>query len=189
MAIPVQVAALPDRAAKAVRQLGQRIADEVRKKAAAEAKKAGKPVETKPVRQTSASPCQRRGHRHPSQHRSRMGNPTGQAGQAGAAVARKTSTWNWVRHLGWKQPTRKVLKSISLELRHLLEGSYDTAGHWHPGDLEQRLAALGVRRDREPVKVDEMPHLPPMDRKARQVVDAYLELRAEAGVESGRGRG
>ena len=53
---------------------------------------------------------------------------------------------------------------------------------WHPGDLEQRLAAIGVRRDREPVNVDEMPHLSPADRKARQVVDAYLQLRAEAGV-------
>ena len=77
---------------------------------------------------------------------------------------------------------KKVLKSISLELRHLLEGSYDAAGQWYPGDLEQRLAGIGVRRDREPVGVDELSHLPPADQKARQVVDAYLQLRAEAGV-------
>jgi hypothetical protein len=50
--LPAQVAALPDRASQAIRQLGQRLADEVRKKAVAEAKKAGKEVETKPARQT-----------------------------------------------------------------------------------------------------------------------------------------
>ena len=77
---------------------------------------------------------------------------------------------------------KRVLKSISLDLRHLLEGSYDGAGHWCPGDLEQRLAAIGVRRDRESVTVDELPHLSPADCKARQVIDAYLELRADAGV-------
>jgi len=77
---------------------------------------------------------------------------------------------------------KKVLKSISLDLRHLLEGAYDAAGRWCPGDLEQRLAAIGVRRDREPVAVDELPHLSPADCKARQIVDAYLELRADAGV-------
>lgn len=77
---------------------------------------------------------------------------------------------------------KKILKAVSLELRHLLEGSYDGAGNWHPGDLEQRLAAIGVRRDRESVKADELPHLAPIDQKARQVVDAYLQLRAEAGV-------
>lgn len=69
---------------------------------------------------------------------------------------------------------KKILKAVSLELRHLLEGCYDGAGNWHPGDLEQRLAAIGVRRDREPVKVEELPHLSPIDRKAREVVDAYL---------------
>ena len=77
---------------------------------------------------------------------------------------------------------KKVLKAISLELRHLLEGSYDGAGQWRPGDLEKRLAAIGVRRDREPVRVDEMPHLAPADQKARQAVDAYLQLRARAGI-------
>lgn len=77
---------------------------------------------------------------------------------------------------------KKVLKAVSLELRHLLEGTYDGAGQWHPGDLEQRLAAIGVRRDRESVNVDELPHLSLADQKARQVVDAYLQLRAEAGV-------
>lgn len=46
----------------------------------------------------------------------------------------------------------------------------------------KRLAAIGVRRDREPVSVDELAHVAPADQKARQVVDAYLKLRAEAGV-------
>src|SRR6266849_3582771 len=77
---------------------------------------------------------------------------------------------------------KKVLKTVSLELRHLLEGQYDAVGKWHPGDLEQRLAALGVRRDRAPMPVDELAHLTGSDRTARQVVDAYLQLRAEAGI-------
>jgi SAM-dependent methyltransferase len=77
---------------------------------------------------------------------------------------------------------KKILKAISLELRHLLEGQYDASPKWQPGDLEKRLAAIGVRRDREPVNVEELAHLAPVDQKARQVVDAYLKLRAEAGV-------
>ena len=50
--LPAQGAALPDRAAQAVRQLGQRITDEVRKKAKAEAAEAGQQEETKPARQS-----------------------------------------------------------------------------------------------------------------------------------------
>ncbi len=77
---------------------------------------------------------------------------------------------------------KKILKAISLEMRHLFEGSFDSDGVWHPGDLEQRLAAIGVRRDRDPVGVDDLPHLSDDDKYARQVVDAYLRLRAEADV-------
>jgi len=77
---------------------------------------------------------------------------------------------------------KKTLKAVTLELRHLLEGHYDAAGKWHPGDLEDRLAAIGVRRDRESVAVDELGHLPDEDKHARKVVDAYLRLREEAGV-------
>ena len=75
---------------------------------------------------------------------------------------------------------KKILKAISLELRHLLEGCYDSNGKWQPGDLEQRLAAIGVRRDRAPVPVDELAHLSDDDKHARTVVDAYLQLRDEA---------
>ena len=77
---------------------------------------------------------------------------------------------------------KKILKAIVLELRHLLEGWYDARDTWHPGDLEQRLAAIGVRRNREPVPVDELPHLSDDDKHAREVVDAYLALRREAGI-------
>ena len=80
---------------------------------------------------------------------------------------------------------KKTLKAISLELRHLLEGHYDSDSKWQPGDLEQRLAAIGVRRDREPVPVDELAHLSGDDTNARTVVDAYLGLRDEAGVSRG----
>ena len=58
---------------------------------------------------------------------------------------------------------KKVLKSLSLELRHSLEGWYDDGGGWHAGDLEQRLNALGVWRDRSPIPVDELPHLSAAD--------------------------
>jgi len=78
---------------------------------------------------------------------------------------------------------KKTLKAVTLELRHLLEGRYDQGGQWKPGDLEQRLAAIGVRRDRASVPVDELGHLAEEDRQARKVVDAYLKLRDEAGVE------
>src|SRR5437867_13138592 len=73
------------------------------------------------------------------------------------------------------------LKAITLELRRELEGKYDAQGDWQPGDLERRLAAIGVRRDRAPVPVDELPHLSETDREARRVVEAFLQSRAEAG--------
>src|SRR5437016_4984306 len=63
----------------------------------------------------------------------------------------------------------------------MLEGYYNGAG-WHAGDLEQRLNALGVWRDRKPFETDELGHLAPADREARKVVDAYLKLRDQAGV-------
>ena len=80
---------------------------------------------------------------------------------------------------------KKTLKALSLDLRHLLEGRYDTAGTWRAGDLEQRLNALGVWRDRAPLPADELPHLSEADQQARAVVDAYLTLRREAGIELG----
>ena len=76
---------------------------------------------------------------------------------------------------------KATLKGITLELRRELEGRYDDRGAWQPGDLERRLAAIGVRRNRAPVSVDELPHLSPEDREARRVVDAFLQSREEAG--------
>src|SRR5437867_2687973 len=76
---------------------------------------------------------------------------------------------------------KSILKAITLELRRELEGKYDALGNWQPSDLERRLAAIGVRRDRAPVPVDELPHLAPEDREARRVIDAFLQSRAEAG--------
>lgn len=77
---------------------------------------------------------------------------------------------------------KKTLKALVLDLRHLLEGTYNGNGKWQAGDLEQRLAAIGVRRDRDPIPADELPHLGPEDRKAREIVDAYLALRREAWI-------
>ena len=76
---------------------------------------------------------------------------------------------------------KKILKAIVLELRHMLEGYY-SGSDWHAGDLEQRLNALGVWRDRSPLPADELAGLSDADRDARKVVDAYLKLRDEAGV-------
>ncbi|NIM13882.1 MAG: BREX-1 system adenine-specific DNA-methyltransferase PglX [Candidatus Aminicenantes bacterium] len=64
----------------------------------------------------------------------------------------------------------------------MLEGWYDNEEKWHAGDLEQRLAAVGVRRNRESVPVDELPHLSENDKYAREIIDAYLSLRQEAGI-------
>jgi len=77
---------------------------------------------------------------------------------------------------------KRILKAIILELRHILEGRYDAQGKWRPGDLEQRLAALGVRRGHELVAVDRLAHLTDDDRYARKVLDAYLHLRSDAGI-------
>jgi len=76
---------------------------------------------------------------------------------------------------------KSILRAIALELRHELEGKYDIQGDWQPGDLERRLAAIGVRRRRSPVPLDELSYLSAVDREARRIVDAFLESRAEAG--------
>lgn len=77
---------------------------------------------------------------------------------------------------------KKILKAAVLAIRHSLEGKYNEAGIWQPGDLESRLAEIGVRQDRESVPAQEMPNLTLEDQQARRVVDGYLKLRVEAGV-------
>lgn len=76
---------------------------------------------------------------------------------------------------------KKTMKAIVLELRHMLEGYYN-GSVWNAGDLEQRLNALGVWRDRNPLTVDELAGISADDSAAREVVDAYLKLRDQAGV-------
>jgi hypothetical protein len=77
---------------------------------------------------------------------------------------------------------KPILRSISLALRHELEGWRDEQNAWQPGDLERRLNELGVWSDRPSKPLDEMRHLSAEDRAARVVVDGYLQLRSEAGV-------
>lgn len=77
---------------------------------------------------------------------------------------------------------KKILRTVSLELRHILEGRYDEHGHFHPGDLERRLNEIGIWRDRSAKAAEEMPHLSVEDRSARTVIDAYILFRKEAGV-------
>lgn len=74
-----------------------------------------------------------------------------------------------------------TLKNITLELRRELEGQYDAHGTWQPGDLDRRLASLGVWRDRAPKSIDELSGLTPEDREARRIVDAFVASRLEAG--------
>ena len=76
---------------------------------------------------------------------------------------------------------KKILKAVVLEMRHELEGYYDNAGKWFPGDLEQRLAEIGVRKDRESAPADELA-LADEDVAARKIIDAYISLRQQAGV-------
>ena len=78
---------------------------------------------------------------------------------------------------------KRILRPLSLALRHELEGWRDEeTGQWHPGDLDRRLAELGIHREKSK-PLDEMPHLSGDDRRARVVVDGYLQLRADAGIE------
>lgn len=77
---------------------------------------------------------------------------------------------------------KKILRSISLELRHILEGRYDEHGHFHPGDLERRLNEIGIWKERPAKPVEEMLHLSAEDKAARTVIDAYIHFREEAGV-------
>ncbi|MFZ4439908.1 MAG: hypothetical protein ACOYOS_15890 [Syntrophales bacterium] len=73
------------------------------------------------------------------------------------------------------------LKAIVLNLRHILEGRYDNAGSWHPGDLEERLAELGVRRDRESMPLEQLSHLSAEDHRARLIVDAFIQSHLQSG--------
>jgi hypothetical protein len=77
---------------------------------------------------------------------------------------------------------KKILRALSLDLRHTLEGWYDNTGAFHPGDLETRLNALGVWRERVSKPIEELPYLSTEDKTARQVIDAYIAYRAEAEV-------
>ncbi len=63
-----------------------------------------------------------------------------------------------------------TLKAVVLGLRQVLER-----------DLESRLASIGVRRERPPVPLDDLSHLPEEDKKARRAVDAFLSARQSHG--------
>lgn len=77
---------------------------------------------------------------------------------------------------------KKILRALSLELRHILEGYYDDHGKWYPGDLERRLNEMGIWRDRPAKSMGELSHLTAEDKAARKVIDAYVAFREEADV-------
>lgn len=81
---------------------------------------------------------------------------------------------------------KKTLRAITLEIRHILEGYFNGRGEWQPGDLERRLAAIGIRKDRPPAPAAGLSHLTPEDKEARRVVEAYITAKAEAGVSQAR---
>ena len=105
-----------------------------------------------------------------------------------------------------EQKLKKILRALSLELRHILEGAYDDQRRPMPGDLDRRLNQLGVwppSSERVPEAVDEpvlslqltqkeqeallkpveeLPQLSDADKRAREQVDAYIKYRDEAGV-------
>ena len=72
---------------------------------------------------------------------------------------------------------KKILRALSLELRHILEGYYDNHGKWYPGDLERRFNEMGIWRDRPAKPLGEMPHLTAEDKTARKIIDAYIFFR------------
>lgn len=76
---------------------------------------------------------------------------------------------------------KKLLKALVLEIRHTLEGWHDQLGVWQLGDVETRLASLGVRRDRDSIPVADLPHLAEHDVRARETADAFVAFRREAG--------
>lgn len=79
-------------------------------------------------------------------------------------------------------PLKKILRSLSLELRHLLEGGYNDQGKRIAGDLERELNRLGVWHDRPPKPLPELPHLKEDEKQARHIIDAYISYRADAGI-------
>ncbi|MGB4235452.1 MAG: BREX-1 system adenine-specific DNA-methyltransferase PglX [Methanoregulaceae archaeon] len=79
-------------------------------------------------------------------------------------------------------PLKKILRSLTLDLRHHLEGRYDEQGNHIAGDLERELNRLGIWRDRPPKPVSELPHLKEEEKQSRQVIDAYISYRADAGI-------
>jgi hypothetical protein len=78
---------------------------------------------------------------------------------------------------------RGTLKALVLELRHVLEGYYDARSDWQAGDMERRLAEIGVRADRS-MPPGEL-KLSPKDREARRAINAFIDSRLEAGEKRG----
>ncbi|HPY61384.1 MAG TPA: hypothetical protein PLG55_11750, partial [Methanospirillum sp.] len=64
---------------------------------------------------------------------------------------------------------KKILRPLCLNLRHILEGYYDSDDTWHAGDLEQRLNSLGVWWERDSLPAEDLTHLSPEDCQARAV--------------------
>jgi SAM-dependent methyltransferase len=75
------------------------------------------------------------------------------------------------------------IAAIAAALRALLEGPIDAHGARFPGDLEQRLASLGLAKGSPVAPADALPALSPDDHAARRFASAYLDRRASIGVD------
>lgn len=77
-----------------------------------------------------------------------------------------------------EQQLKSKLKSIVIEIRHLLEGYYDRAGNWIPGDLELKLITLGIRRNESPIDISSLDET---EAKAREIAIAFIQNIVDAG--------
>ena len=77
-----------------------------------------------------------------------------------------------------EQQLKSKLKSIVIEIRHLLEGYHDKAGTWFPGDLELKLITLGIRKNDTTKDINGLEEI---DIKAREIALAFIENIIDSG--------
>ena len=114
--------------------------------------------------------------------------------QQAAGIGRKHglgSRGQQIRHLAVSQLFRCLrLQQIVDARRPATERALGNLRHFEIGNPTQKLSrlslnALGVWRDRPAKPLSELAYLSPEDKAARQVIDAYIAYRAEAGVSLG----
>jgi hypothetical protein len=77
----------------------------------------------------------------------------------------------------------QLLTALSLELRRELEGPLGERAQRTAGDLERRLATLGIEKGRAGIAEPDLPPLTSEDRAAKAMAEAFLAERAARGAE------